>query len=75
MGTAKKQRRQILLRNSPSADVSGAALNPVTVRMEIPAQEIITPQKVPKTTPSNKIQRRRTQKPALTRERQTKGRG
>ena len=61
MGTTKKQRRQILLRNSPSADFSGAALNPATARMEIPAPEIITPQRVPKTTPYSKIQHRRTE--------------
>ena len=61
-----------LPRNSPSAGVSGAALNPATARMEIPAPEIITPQTVPKTTPSSKIQHRRTKKPALMRERQTK---
>ena len=61
MGTAKKQRRQILLSNNPSADVSGAALNPATVRMEIRAPEIITPQRVPKTTLSSKIHHRRTE--------------
>ena len=59
-------------RNSPSAGVSGAALNPATARMEIPAPEIIIPQTVPKTTPSSKIQHKRTEKPALMRERQTK---
>ena len=69
---AKKQRRQIPPRNSPSAGVSGAALNPATARMEIPAPEIITPQRVPKTTPSGQIQHRKTEKPAPTRERQTK---
>ena len=42
-GNGEETRRQIPLRNSPSADVSGAALNPATARMEIPAQEIITP--------------------------------
>ena len=69
---AKKQRRQIPPRNSPSAGVSGAALNPATARIEIPAQEIITPQNVPKTTPSSKIRHRRMEKPALMRERQTR---
>ena len=59
-------------RNSLSAGISGAALNPATVRMEIPAPETTTPRIVPKTTPSSKIQRRRTEKPALVRERQTK---
>ena len=41
-------------------------------KMEIPAPEIITSQTVPKTTPSNKIQHRRTEMPALMREQQTK---
>ena len=59
-------------KSSPSAGVSGAALNPATARMEIPAQEIIAPRKVPKTTPSSTIQRRTRQKQALTRGRQTK---
>ena len=69
---AKEQRRMTPPRNSPSTGVSSAALNPATARMEIPAPEIITPQTVPKTTPSSKIQHRRTEKPALKRERQTK---
>ena len=59
-------------KNSPSAGASGAALNPATARMEIPAPEIITPKTVPTTTPSSKIQHRRTETPALTRERQNK---
>ena len=73
MGMAMEQRRKIPPRNSLSAGVSGATLNPAIARMEIPAPEIITPQTVPKTTPSSKIQHRRTEKPALIRERQTKG--
>ena len=72
MGMAKEQRRKTPPRNSPSVGVSGAALNPATARMAIPAPEIIIPQTVPKTTPSSKIQRRRTGMPALTRGRQTK---
>ena len=72
MGMAKEQRRMTPPRNSPSASVSGAALNPAIARMEIPAPEIITPQTVPKTTPSSKIQRRRTETPALIRKQQTK---
>ena len=72
MGTAKEQRRKTPPRNSPSAGVSGAALNPAIARMRIPAPETIIPQTVPKTTPSSKIQRRRTEMPALTRGRQTK---
>ena len=59
-------------RNSLSANVSGAALNPATARMEIPAPEIITHQTVPKTTPSSKIQRRRTETLDLMRRQQTK---
>ena len=72
MGMTRKQRRKTPPRNSPSTGVSGAALNPATARMEIPAPETITPRTVPKTTPSSKIQHRRTEKPALTRERQMK---
>ena len=69
MGMAREQRRKTPPRNSLSAGVSGAALNTATARMEIPAPEIITHQTVPKTTPSSKIQRRRTEMPALMRER------
>ena len=70
MGMAKEQRRMTPPRNSPSASVSGAALNPATARMKIPAPEIITPQTVPKTTPSSRIQCGRMEKPTLMRERQ-----
>ena len=72
MGMAREQRRKTPPRNSPSASVSGAAINPATTRMEIPAPEIIIPQTVSKTTPSSKIQHRRTETPALMRERQKK---
>ena len=72
MGMVKEKRRMTPPRNSPSADVSGAALNPATTRMNILAPEIITHRTVPKTTHSSKIQRRRTETPALTRERQKK---
>ena len=41
-------------------------------RMKIPAPEIIIHRTVPKTTHSSKIQRRRTEMPALMRERQKK---
>ena len=40
-------------------------------KREIPAPKTIKPRTVPKTTPSSKIQHRRMEKPALTRERQT----
>src|SRR3954470_3228762 len=46
-----------------------AALSPAKAKTVIPAQEIITPRTVSKTTPSSKIQRRRMEKPALLRER------
>ena len=72
MGMAMEQRRKTPPGNSLSAGVSSAALNPATARMEIPAPEIITSQTVPKTTPSSKIQHRRTEKPALMREWQKK---
>ena len=57
-------------RNSQSAGVSGAALNPAKAKTVMPAREIITPRKVPKTTPSSRIQRRRMEKPTLMRKRQ-----
>ena len=72
MGMALEQWRMTPPKNSLNAGVSDAAQNPATARMEIPAPEIITPQTVPKTTPSSKIQHRRTETPALMRERQTK---
>ena len=70
MGMEKEQRRMTPPRNSPSADVSGAALNPATGRMKIPAPEIIIHRTVSKTTHSSKMQRMRTETPALMRERQ-----
>ena len=68
MGMAMEQRRMTPPRNSPSASVSGAALNPATAKTVILERETITPRKVPKTTPSSRIQRRRMEKPALMRE-------
>ena len=58
-------------RNSLSAGVSGAALNPATARMKPPAPETIIHRTVPKTTPSSRIQHRRREKPTLMIERQT----
>ena len=72
MGMAMEQWRMTPPRNSLSAGVSGAALNPATARMKTPTPEIIIHRTVPKTTPSSKIQRRRTETPALMRERQKK---
>ena len=72
MGMAKEQRRMTPPRNSLSVGVSGAALNPGTARMEIPAPEIIIHRTVPKITHSSKMQRRRTETPTLMRERQKK---
>ena len=69
MGMAMEQWRMTPPRNSLSAGVSGAAPNPATAKMEIPAREIITPLTAPKTTPSSRIQRRRMEKPTLMRER------
>ena len=71
MGMAMEQRRMAPPKNNPSADVSGAAQNPATARMEILAPEIITPRTVPKTTPSSKIQHRRRERLPLMIERQT----
>ena len=65
MEMAMEQRGTIPLRNSPSAGVSVAALNPAKAKMVIPAREIILLRIAPKNTPSSKIQHRRTEKPAL----------
>ena len=46
-------------RNSLSAGVSDAAQNPAKANMVIPAREIIILRRVPKKTPSSKIQHRR----------------
>ena len=72
MGMAKEHRRMTPPRNSPSAGVSDAALNPATARMKILAPEIIIHRTVPKTTHSSKIQSRRTETPTFMRERQKK---
>ena len=71
MGMAMEQRRMTPPRNRLSVGVSGAALNPATAKMAIPAPDTITPRTVPKTTPSSRIQHRRREKPALMIERQT----
>ena len=58
-------------RNSQSAGVSGAALNPAKAKTVIPAREIILPRIAPKNTHLSKIRHRKMEKPALMRERQT----
>nr|BDI54621.1 predicted protein [Triticum aestivum] len=68
-GMAMKKRRTTPPRSNQSADVSGAALNPAKARMANPAPETSTPRTVPKTSPSSRIQHRRTKEPALMRER------
>ena len=72
MGMAKEQRRMTPPRNSPRAGVSGAILHPAIARMKTPAPETIIHRTVPKTIRSSKMQRRRTETPALMRERQKK---
>ena len=62
-GMAMEQRRMTPPRNSLSADISGAALNPAKAKIAIPAPEIIIPLTVPKATPSSRIQHRRMEKP------------
>ena len=57
-------------RNSQSAGVSGAALNPAKTKTVIPAREIILPRIAPKNTHLSKIRHRKMEKPALMRERQ-----
>ena len=75
MEMATEQRGTIPLRNSPSAGVSGAVLNPAKEKTVIPAREIILPRIAPKNTHLSKIRHRKMEKPALMRERQTRGRG
>ena len=58
-------------KNSQSAGVSGAALNPAKAKTVIPAREIILPRIAPKNTHLSKIRHRKMEKPALMRERQT----
>ena len=58
-------------RNSQSAGVSGAALNPAKAKTVILAWEIILPRITPKNTHLSKIRHRKMEKPALMRERQT----
>ena len=72
MEMAMEQRGMIPPRNSQSAGVSGAALNPAKAKTVIPAQEIILPRIAPKNTHPSKIRPRKMEKPALMRERQTK---
>ena len=62
-------------RNSQSAGVSGAALNPAKAKTVIPAREIILPWITPKNTHLSKIRHRKMEKPALMRERRPRGRG
>ena len=71
--TPKKTNGDEAMEDNPSGrklstGVVNTAPSPATT---IPAQEMKTIQMVPKTTPSSRIQRRRTEKPALMRERQT----
>ena len=58
-------------RNSKSADVSGAALNPAKAKTVIPAREIILPRIAPKNTHLSKIRHRKMEKAALMKEWQT----
>ena len=71
MEMAMEQQWAIPLRNNPSTDVSGAALNPAKAKTVIPAREIILARTVPKNTHLSKIRHRKMEKPALMRERQT----
>src|SRR3954464_5880724 len=70
MEMAMEQRGMTPPKNSQSADVSGATLNPAKAKTVIPAREIILPRIAPKNTQPSKIQRRKMEKPALLRERQ-----
>ena len=65
--TARRKRRMTSPRSNPSADVSGTAISPATVRAVIPAHEIITIRIAPKTTtiPSSMAKSWRTNKLAL----------
>ena len=64
---ARRKRRMTPPRSNPSANVSGAALSPTTVRVAIPAQEIITLRIAPTITtiPSSTAKSWRTNKLAL----------
>ena len=67
-----EQRGMTPPRNSQSAGVSGAALNPAKAKTVIPEREIILPLIAPKNTHLSKIRHRKMKKPALVGKRQTK---
>src|SRR4051812_25407057 len=71
MEMAMEQRRMALQKSLQNAGVSGAALNPAIAETVIPAREIILPRTTPKNTKTSKIRRRKMEKTALTRERQS----
>src|SRR4051812_23777716 len=71
MEVAMEQRRTTTRKNRQNAGVNGAALNPAIAETVIPAREIILPRTAPKNTKTNKIRRRKMEKPALMRERQS----
>src|SRR3954464_11800989 len=71
MEMATEQRRMALRKSLQNAGVSGAALNPAIAQTMIPARETILPQTVPKNTKTSKARRRKMEKTALMRERQS----
>src|SRR3954470_23510942 len=72
MEMATEQGRTALRESRQNAGANGAALNPATAETVIPAREIILPRIAPKNTKTSKIRRRKMEKPALTRERQSR---
>ena len=68
-GDGKEKAEDNPPRSNPSADVSGAALNPAKAKMVIPAREIILPRITLKNIHLGKIRHRKMEKPALMRER------
>src|SRR3954466_14345474 len=72
MEMAMEQQRMALQKSLQNAGGSGAALNPATAKTVILAREIILPRTAPKNTKTSKIRRKKMEKTALTRKRQSK---
>src|SRR4051812_24638128 len=71
MEMAMEQQRMALRKSHQNAGANGAALNPATAETVIPARETILPRTTPKNTKTSKIRRRKMEKTAFMRERQS----
>src|SRR4051812_4434821 len=71
MQMAMEQRKTTPQKTRKNDGAKAAALNPATAETVIPAREITLPRTAPKNTKTSKIRRRKMEKLALTRERQS----